>query len=53
MSTAGRRDALRHVLRSRRARVQLAEVGLTDGGRRHGCGLRREEVAAIAGVSLT
>jgi transcriptional regulator with XRE-family HTH domain len=53
MSNPGQRDALRHFLRSRRARVQPAEVGLSGGGRRRGCGLRREEVAAVAGVSLT
>lgn len=53
MSIPGQRDALRDFLRSRRARVRPAEVGLSGGGRRRGCGLRREEVAAVAGISLT
>ncbi|MYT33865.1 MULTISPECIES: helix-turn-helix domain-containing protein [unclassified Streptomyces] len=39
-------------LRSRRARVQPADVGLDDGGRRQTRGLRRAEVADRAGVSL-
>lgn len=40
-------------LRSRRARVQPSELGLPSGaGVRRTAGLRREEVAAIAGVSV-
>ncbi|MCK7625846.1 helix-turn-helix domain-containing protein [Streptomyces sp. RS10V-4] len=39
-------------LRTRRARVQPADVGLEHGGRRQTRGLRREEVAGRAGVSL-
>ncbi|ORI26659.1 helix-turn-helix transcriptional regulator [Rhodococcus sp. 1168] len=40
-------------LRSRRARVQPSDLGLPPGtGARRTAGLRREEVAAIAGVSV-
>ena len=38
-------------LTSRRARLQPADVGLPDGTRRRTPGLRREEVAQLAGVS--
>ncbi|MGX1647130.1 helix-turn-helix transcriptional regulator [Streptomyces celluloflavus] len=48
-----RRDDLRAFLRSRRARLTPQEVGLPAGGRRRTPGLRREEVASLAGVSLT
>jgi transcriptional regulator with XRE-family HTH domain len=48
-----RRDALRHFLRSRRARISPRDVGLSAGGRRHTPGLRREEVAVLAGVSAS
>ncbi|WP_136585226.1 helix-turn-helix transcriptional regulator [Microbacterium hydrothermale] len=40
-------------LRSRRARLRPADVGLPDGTRRRVAGLRREEVAQLAGVGLT
>ncbi|MFI9328301.1 helix-turn-helix domain-containing protein [Kitasatospora sp. NPDC052868] len=39
-------------LRSRRARIQPEEVGLPVHGRRRVQGLRREEVAQLAGVSV-
>ncbi|MGA5896350.1 helix-turn-helix transcriptional regulator [Streptomyces venetus] len=39
-------------LRSRRARIQPQEVGLPSYGRRRVPGLRREEVAQLAGVSV-
>ncbi|MCQ4206857.1 helix-turn-helix transcriptional regulator [Streptomyces longispororuber] len=39
-------------LRSRRARIQPDEVGLPGHGRRRVPGLRREEVAQLAGVSV-
>ncbi|MEV0536561.1 helix-turn-helix transcriptional regulator [Kitasatospora sp. NPDC050463] len=39
-------------LRSRRARIQPEEVGLPSHGRRRVRGLRREEVAQLAGVSV-
>jgi transcriptional regulator with XRE-family HTH domain len=40
-------------LTSRRARLSPADVGLPDGARRRTKGLRREEVASLAGVGLT
>jgi transcriptional regulator with XRE-family HTH domain len=40
-------------LTSRRARLRPADVGLPDGTRRRTPGLRREEVAQLAGVSHT
>ncbi|MGW2210013.1 helix-turn-helix domain-containing protein [Streptomyces sp. NPDC001781] len=44
---------LREFLRSRRARIQPAEAGLqAPAGRRRVPGLRREEVARLAGVSV-
>jgi transcriptional regulator with XRE-family HTH domain len=43
---------LREFLRARRARVQPADVGIEAAGRRRVPGLRREEVAMLAGVSL-
>jgi transcriptional regulator with XRE-family HTH domain len=48
-----RRDELAHFLRRRRERIAPAEVGLPVGGRRRTPGLRREEVAQIAGVGVT
>ena len=39
-------------LRARREALQPADVGLRDSGRRRTPGLRREEVAALAGVSI-
>lgn len=39
-------------LRARRARIQPADVGLPPGGRRRVPGLRREELAQLAGVSV-
>lgn len=39
-------------LKSRRARIQPEEVGLPSHGRRRVQGLRREEVAQLAGVSV-
>ncbi|WP_328399813.1 helix-turn-helix transcriptional regulator [Streptomyces sp. NBC_00390] len=39
-------------LRSRRARIRPEDVGLTPYGRRRVPGLRREEVAQLAGVSV-
>lgn len=45
------RDALAAFLRTRRARVRPHDAGLTGGGRRRTPGLRREEVAALAGIS--
>ncbi|MBH1933288.1 helix-turn-helix domain-containing protein [Streptomyces sp. AV19] len=48
-----RREELRDFLRSRRARLPPGEVGLPTGERRRTPGLRREEVAALAGIGLT
>jgi transcriptional regulator with XRE-family HTH domain len=48
-----RRDELRDFLRTRRARLTPADVGMPDGGRRRTPGLRREEVAVLAGVGVS
>jgi len=48
-----RRRELGAFLRSRRARLTPAEVGLPDWGVRRVPGLRREEVAQLASVGLT
>ncbi|MBB5896852.1 helix-turn-helix transcriptional regulator [Kutzneria kofuensis] len=57
MSTGPTRDRrlaeLREFLRSRRERLTPADVGLPDGGRRRTPGLRREEVAVLAGVGVS
>ncbi|GAA1892611.1 helix-turn-helix transcriptional regulator [Streptantibioticus ferralitis] len=45
------RAALADFLRRSRARLHTADVGLPDGARRRTPGLRREEVAALAGMS--
>jgi transcriptional regulator with XRE-family HTH domain len=47
------RRELAHFLRTRRARVTPADVGLPAGARRRAAGLRREEVAVLAGLSPT
>jgi transcriptional regulator with XRE-family HTH domain len=43
---------LAEFLRARRDQLQPADVGLPDSGRRRTPGLRREEVATLAGVSI-
>jgi transcriptional regulator with XRE-family HTH domain len=48
-----RREELADFLRRRRANIQPDEVGLPSGGRRRTPGLRREEVAQLAGVGTT
>jgi transcriptional regulator with XRE-family HTH domain len=48
-----RRHALADFLRSRRERISPHQVGLPVGGRRRTPGLRREEVAQLAGVGVT
>jgi len=50
---ARRRDDLAQFLRSRRARITPADVGIPAGLRRRTPGLRREEVAQLAGVGVT
>jgi transcriptional regulator with XRE-family HTH domain len=47
------RNDLATFLRQRRARVRPEDVGLPCGRRRRTPGLRREEVAALAGVGVT
>jgi transcriptional regulator with XRE-family HTH domain len=46
------RDELADFLRRRREAIRPAEVGLADGPRRRTTGLRREEVAMLAGMSV-
>jgi transcriptional regulator with XRE-family HTH domain len=46
------RRQLAEFLRSRRGRVQPGDVGLAAGTRRRTPGLRREEVARLAGISV-
>jgi hypothetical protein len=48
-----RRRELAAFMRSRRERLSPEEVGLPPGGRRRTPGLRREEVAQLAGVGIT
>ena len=48
-----RREDLAEFLRARRAAVSPEQVGLPAGGRRRTPGLRREEVALLAGVSVS
>jgi transcriptional regulator with XRE-family HTH domain len=53
MSSAGDPRALGQLLRARRERLAPADVGLSPGSRRRASGLRREEVAQLASVSVT
>ncbi|MFD9950508.1 helix-turn-helix transcriptional regulator [Nonomuraea sp. NPDC059023] len=46
------REELAAFLRSRRARLAPREAGLPEGGRRRTPGLRRQEVAQLAGMSI-
>jgi transcriptional regulator with XRE-family HTH domain len=52
MSQPADKSELSDFLRSRRSRLTPAEVGLAPGGRRRTPGLRREEVAELAGISI-
>jgi transcriptional regulator with XRE-family HTH domain len=54
MKTMGtmQRDQLADFLRRRREAMRPAEVGIADGPRRRTSGLRREEVATLAGMSV-
>lgn len=52
-SDTQRRTALGEFLRTRRARLSPTEIGFPEGGHRRTPGLRREEVAVAAGVSIT
>ena len=49
---AGGVTTVAEFLRARRDQLQPADVGLPDNGRRRTPGLRREEVATLAGVSI-
>ncbi|WP_436788841.1 helix-turn-helix transcriptional regulator [Yinghuangia sp. YIM S10712] len=51
--TAERRRALGEFIRSRRERTTPEMVGLPPGSRRRTPGLRREEVALLAGIGIT
>ncbi len=53
MSQDTNRRELARFLRSRRERITPADVGLPAGPRRRAPGLRREEVAVLAGLSPT
>ena len=53
MAEKARRDELADFLRTRRARLTPAQVGLPSGLRRRTPGLRREEVALLADVGIT
>ncbi|GLZ57668.1 helix-turn-helix transcriptional regulator [Micromonospora sp. NBRC 107095] len=53
MTSSGlRRDELAAFLRTRRTRLRPAQVGLPEGERRRTPGLRRQEVAQLAGMSI-
>jgi transcriptional regulator with XRE-family HTH domain len=52
-TVTGRRRELGAFLKARRARVAPEDVGLPPGTRRRTAGLRREEVALLAGVGVT
>src|ERR1700750_1010966 len=51
MSDADRASLLGSYLRARRALVTPEQAGLPPGANRRGPGLRREEVAMLAGIS--
>jgi len=51
--TVRQRRELREFLRARRAALKPEEFGFGSSGRRRAAGLRREEVAWIAGIGLT
>src|SRR5471030_406817 len=50
---AAKRDELAAFLRNRRERLTPNDVGIVTSGRRRTPGLRREEVAQLAGVGVT
>src|SRR3954452_12739054 len=53
ITTPQRRTELAAFLRSRRGRITPADVGMPGGLRRRTPGLRREELAQLAGVGVT
>jgi transcriptional regulator with XRE-family HTH domain len=52
-AASARRTELAAFLRARRERIQPEDVGLPPGSRRRTAGLRREELAQLAGVGVT
>lgn len=48
-----RHKELGNFLKTRRAKISPLEVGISNEGRRRTLGLRREEVASLAGIGLT
>jgi len=52
-AAAARRTELAAFLRARRERINPEDVGLPPGSRRRTAGLRREELAQLAGVGVT
>jgi transcriptional regulator with XRE-family HTH domain len=52
-NAVGRRDELSRFLKSARARIAPADVGLPPCTRRRAEGLRREEVASLTGMSVS
>src|ERR1700722_4188070 len=52
-ATAARRTELAAFLRARRERISPEDAGLPPGARRRTAGLRREELAQLAGVGVT
>jgi len=53
MNSEGRLHALSEFLKTKRSMLRPESVGIPSGSRRRTPGLRREEVAQLAGVSLT
>ncbi|QCR32478.1 helix-turn-helix transcriptional regulator [Lysinibacillus sp. SGAir0095] len=53
MNDKTRREALAAFLKAKRAQIKPESIGLPTGNRRRTPGLRREEVAQLAGVSTT
>jgi len=53
VASTARRTELAAFLRSRRERISPEDVGLPVGARRRTAGLRREELAQLAGVGVT
>ncbi|WP_196592919.1 helix-turn-helix transcriptional regulator [Pectinatus sottacetonis] len=49
----GKNKELGNFLKSRREKIRPSQVGLPDNGRRRTPGLRREEVAVLAGIGTT
>src|SRR6202012_4850800 len=52
-TSSARRTELAAFLRARRERINPEDVGLPPGTRRRTAGLRREELAQLAGVGVT